>query len=177
MISNDIGMKLNIYKQLFICRQVSQTDGQHLAERYSAQFTEITTTEQYAIVKSLFHKAITLSLSERLRSTVVVDRSPSPRLYSSDSEVVGMSTMVYIIYSHIGVTNRSKTAFTPPLLIKSSTSRTGFRRSKSPKQRETTLLKQQHHQQQHQHQLPPGATTAKTKSGPGSKLLKLFQQN
>lgn len=74
-------------------RQVSKSQGTRLAAEFQSEFFEINTTEEYSIVKSVFHHAISASIAQRQRQLLVTNRSPSPRGCSihnySDSETSG----------------------------------------------------------------------------------------
>uniref|UniRef100_A0AC34GXA6 Ras-like protein family member 12 n=1 Tax=Panagrolaimus sp. ES5 TaxID=591445 RepID=A0AC34GXA6_9BILA len=63
-------------------RQVNESDGEKLAKKYSALFSEICATGQHSKVLHALHKPIEQLMKERASK-----RSPSPRLYSSDSEI------------------------------------------------------------------------------------------
>lgn len=91
-------------------RQVNESDGEKLAKKYSAMFAEITATGQHSKVVNALHKPIEHLMKERASK-----RSPSPRLYSSDSEI-----------------QRRQKGFSMSL---KNVARSGtLRRSKSPKQ-------------------------------------------
>uniref|UniRef100_A0AC34PVE5 Integrase catalytic domain-containing protein n=1 Tax=Panagrolaimus sp. JU765 TaxID=591449 RepID=A0AC34PVE5_9BILA len=63
-------------------RQVSESDGEKLARKYNVMFAEISATFPHPRIQTMLHKPISLLIKERADR-----RSPSPRLYSSDSEV------------------------------------------------------------------------------------------
>ena len=99
-----------VIKVIEICRQVNESDGEKLAKKYSALFAEITSTGPHLKVVNALHKPIEQLMKERASK-----RSPSPRLYSSDSEI-----------------QRRQKGFSMSL---KNVARSGtLRRSKSPKQ-------------------------------------------
>uniref|UniRef100_A0A0K0G2J3 small monomeric GTPase n=1 Tax=Strongyloides venezuelensis TaxID=75913 RepID=A0A0K0G2J3_STRVS len=63
-------------------RQVSQAEGEKLAKEYNALFSETSATDEYTKVAEVFYK-ILAGVIEDMKTR----RSPSPRLYNSDSEV------------------------------------------------------------------------------------------
>lgn len=102
----------------FAFRQVNESDGERLAKKYSVMFSETSATESHHKVQNVFQKPIQALLKER-----ATRRSPSPRLYSSDSEVQA----------------RQRKGFSFRNVARSGT----LRRSKSPKQMEIPKMQKQ----------------------------------
>uniref|UniRef100_A0A0N4ZSH6 small monomeric GTPase n=1 Tax=Parastrongyloides trichosuri TaxID=131310 RepID=A0A0N4ZSH6_PARTI len=63
-------------------RQVNHADGEKLAKEYNVLFSEISATDEYSKVANIFHKLLTAVIND-----LKTRRSPSPRLYNSDSEI------------------------------------------------------------------------------------------
>ncbi|KAK0426342.1 hypothetical protein QR680_009656 [Steinernema hermaphroditum] len=63
-------------------RQVRESDGERLAKRFGALFAETSAVEDYQRVAAVIHRPLNQIITER-----TTRRSPSPRLYNSDSEV------------------------------------------------------------------------------------------
>lgn len=93
-------------------RQVSETDGEKLAKRFGAMFGEVSAVDECERVSTLIRRPIAALITERAKR-----RSPSPRLYSSDSEIASSA---------------SKTSFSASLKSGGRSGTLG-RRSKSPK--------------------------------------------
>lgn len=68
-------------------RQVSEADGEKLAKRFGAMFGEISAVDEWERVASLIRRPVTALLTDRAKR-----RSPSPRLYSSDSEIASSAS-------------------------------------------------------------------------------------
>jgi len=94
-------------------RQVNESDGEKLAKKYSVLFSEVSATEPQQRIQHVLQKPISTLMKERARS-------PSPRLYSSDSEVQA----------------RQRKGFSFRNVARSGT----LRRSKSPKQMDTPKI-------------------------------------
>lgn len=92
-------------------RQVSESDGEKLAKKFGSLFGEVSAVDECERVAGLIRRPIAALITDRANR-----RSPSPRLYSSDSEIASSA---------------SKTSFSASLR---SVGRSGtLRSSKSPK--------------------------------------------
>uniref|UniRef100_A0A0N5AFU4 small monomeric GTPase n=1 Tax=Syphacia muris TaxID=451379 RepID=A0A0N5AFU4_9BILA len=100
-------------------RQVSESDGEKLAKKFGAMFSEVSAVDECERVATLIRKPIAALIADRAKR-----RSPSPRLYSSDSEIASTA---------------SKTSFSASL---KSVGRSGTlrRSSKSPKPVDITKM-------------------------------------
>ncbi|VDN05320.1 unnamed protein product [Thelazia callipaeda] len=76
---------LERYRQGFLkprFRQVSESDGEKLAKRFGMMFGEVSAVDEWERVASIIRRPVTALLNG-----IAERHSPSPRLYSSDSEI------------------------------------------------------------------------------------------
>ncbi|VDK47553.1 unnamed protein product, partial [Anisakis simplex] len=107
-------------------RQVSEADGEKLAKRFGAMFGEVSAVDESERVAALIRRPIGALLNDRAKR-----RSPSPRLYSSDSEIASsasknrFSTSIKNVGRSGTIGRRSKSPKSVDILKLSSSKKTG----------------------------------------------------